>query len=144
MVVVTPSTDESWVEAMGVLQQRGVKLAAILLEPDTFGSSETSLGVFASLAAIDVFTYMVQQSDDLLTSRSGRRRPAKPSSRARQRRESAGCVTPTGIRSSSAANGARRRRRALTGDRAVGRLADAADHRVVFMSVVHSVEAPTG
>jgi hypothetical protein len=66
IVVITPSTDESWVEAMGVLQQRGVKLAAILLEPNTFGSSESSLGVFASLAAMDVFTYMVQRSDDLL------------------------------------------------------------------------------
>ncbi|HEY7802087.1 MAG TPA: DUF58 domain-containing protein [Dehalococcoidia bacterium] len=66
VVVITPSTDESWVEAMGVLQQRGVKLAAILLEPNTFGSSESSLGIFASLAAMDVFTYMVQRSDDLL------------------------------------------------------------------------------
>ncbi len=66
VVVVTPSTDESWVEGLGVLQQRGVKLAAILLEPNTFGSSESSLGVFASLAASDVFTYMVKRSDDLL------------------------------------------------------------------------------
>ncbi len=67
VVVITPSTHESWVEAMGMLQQRGVKLAAILLEPSTFGAGEGSLGVFASLAAIDVFTYMVQRSDDLLT-----------------------------------------------------------------------------
>jgi uncharacterized protein (DUF58 family) len=67
VVVITPSTDESWVEAMASLQQRGVKLAAILLEPSTFGASESSLGVFASLAAIDIFTYMVQRDDDLLT-----------------------------------------------------------------------------
>ena len=66
VVVITPSTDDRWVESMGVLQQRGVKLAAILLEPSTFGSTESSLGVFASLAAMDVFTYMVQSSDDLL------------------------------------------------------------------------------
>ena len=67
VVVITPSTDETWVEGLGVLQQRGVKLAAILMEPSTFGSTESSLGVFASLAASDVFTYMVKRSDDLLT-----------------------------------------------------------------------------
>ena len=67
VVVITPSTDEAWVEGLGVLQQRGVKLAAILIEPSTFGSTESSLGVFASLAASDVFTYMVKRSDDLLT-----------------------------------------------------------------------------
>jgi uncharacterized protein (DUF58 family) len=66
VVVITPSTDEGWVEGLGVLQQRGVKLAAILLEPSTFGSTESSLSVFASLAASDVFTYMVKRSDDLL------------------------------------------------------------------------------
>ena len=67
VVVITPSTDEAWVEGLGVLQQRGVKLAAILIEPSTFGSTESSLGVFASLAASDVYTYMVKRSDDLLT-----------------------------------------------------------------------------
>ena len=66
LVVITPSTDETWVESMSVLQQRGVKLSAILIEPSTFGGSDSSLGVFASLAAIDVFTYMVQRDDDLL------------------------------------------------------------------------------
>ncbi|HZP55987.1 MAG TPA: DUF58 domain-containing protein [Dehalococcoidia bacterium] len=66
VVVITPSTDEAWVEGLGALQQRGVKLAAILLEAGTFGAAESSLGVFASLAGIDVFTYMVKRSDDLL------------------------------------------------------------------------------
>jgi uncharacterized protein (DUF58 family) len=66
LVVITPSTDETWVESMSVLQQRGVKLSAILIEPSTFGGRDSSLGVFASLAAIDVFTYMVQRDDDLL------------------------------------------------------------------------------
>ncbi|MBF6601136.1 MAG: DUF58 domain-containing protein [Dehalococcoidia bacterium] len=77
VVVITPSTDEAWVEAMGVLQQRGVKLAAILLEPSTFGSTASSLGVFASLAAIDVFTYMVQRSDDLLAALGAAPPPAE-------------------------------------------------------------------
>lgn len=64
-IVVTPSTDEAWVAALGALQARGVKVAAIIIEPSTFGGSEGSLGVFASLAATDVFTYMVKRADDI-------------------------------------------------------------------------------
>jgi uncharacterized protein (DUF58 family) len=67
LVVVTPSTDESWIAALAMLQSRGVKVAAIVLEPSTFGSAESSLGVFASLAAGDVFSYMVKHADDLQT-----------------------------------------------------------------------------
>lgn len=65
LVVVTPSTDDSWVASMAMLQSRGVKAAAIVLEPSTFGGDESSLGVFASLAAADVFSYMVKHADDL-------------------------------------------------------------------------------
>jgi len=65
VVVITPSTDEAWVGGLGALQQRGVKVAAILLEPSTFGGEESSLGVFASLAASDVYTYLVKRTDDL-------------------------------------------------------------------------------
>jgi uncharacterized protein (DUF58 family) len=67
VVVITPSTDESWVASLAMLHSRGVKVAAIVLEPSTFGESESSLGVFASLAASDVFTYMVKHADDLQT-----------------------------------------------------------------------------
>jgi hypothetical protein len=42
-----------------------VKVAAILLEPSTFGGEDSSLGVFASLAASDVYTYLVKRDDDL-------------------------------------------------------------------------------
>lgn len=65
VVVITPSTDEAWVAALGMLHGRGVKVAAIVLEPSTFGGAESSLGVFASLAASDVFSYMVKHADDL-------------------------------------------------------------------------------
>ena len=68
VVVITPSTDERWVAALGLLHGRGVKVAAIVLEPSTFGGTESSLGVFASLAASDVFTYMVKRDDDLQSS----------------------------------------------------------------------------
>jgi uncharacterized protein (DUF58 family) len=67
VVVITPSTDERWVAALGLLHGRGVKVAAIVLEPSTFGAAGSSLGVFASLAASDVYTYMVKHADDLQT-----------------------------------------------------------------------------
>ena len=73
VLVVTPSTDEAWVESLQSLAQRGVKLAAILLEPDTFvpagepsaGPGRGSLLVFGALAASDIYTYLVKRSDDL-------------------------------------------------------------------------------
>jgi uncharacterized protein (DUF58 family) len=65
VVVITPSTDEAWVGSLAMLQSRGVKAAAIVLEPSTFGGAESSLGVFASLAAADLFSYMVKHADDL-------------------------------------------------------------------------------
>jgi uncharacterized protein (DUF58 family) len=65
VVVVTPSTDESWVLGLQSLAQRGVKVAAILLEPSTFGSADNSLLVFGTLAASDIYTYLVKRSDDL-------------------------------------------------------------------------------
>jgi uncharacterized protein (DUF58 family) len=67
VVVITPSTDEVWVASLAMLHARGVKIAAIVLEPSTFGGDESSLGVFASLAASDVFSYMVKHADDLQT-----------------------------------------------------------------------------
>jgi uncharacterized protein (DUF58 family) len=67
VVVITPSTDERWVAGLGALQQRGVKVAAILLEPSTFGGDQSALEIFASLASNDVFTYIVKRSDDLQT-----------------------------------------------------------------------------
>ena len=67
IVVVTPSTEESWVAALAALQARGVKVAAIVMEPSTFGAAASSLEVFASLAVGDVATYMVKRGDELAT-----------------------------------------------------------------------------
>lgn len=68
VVVITPSASDEWVSTMQFLAERGVKVAAVLLEPSTFGGSENSLMVFGALAASDVYTYLVRRSDDLVTS----------------------------------------------------------------------------
>jgi uncharacterized protein (DUF58 family) len=67
IVVITPSTSEDWVASLQFVAQRGVKVAAVLLEPSTFGGSETSLMVFGALAAAEIFSYIVKSSDNLLT-----------------------------------------------------------------------------
>jgi uncharacterized protein (DUF58 family) len=68
VVVITPSTSEEWVSMLQFVSERGVKVAAVLLEPSTFGGSENSLMVFGTLAASDIYTYLVRRSDDLITS----------------------------------------------------------------------------
>jgi uncharacterized protein (DUF58 family) len=68
VVVITPSTNEDWVASLQFISERGVKVAAILIEADTFGGEDGSLMVFGALAAAEVYTYMVKKSDDLITS----------------------------------------------------------------------------
>jgi uncharacterized protein (DUF58 family) len=68
VVVITPSTSEDWVGSLQFIAEQGVKVAAVLIEPSTFGGSENSLMVFGALAASDVYTYLVRNEDDLITS----------------------------------------------------------------------------
>ena len=67
VVVITPSTSDDWVSALQFVSERGVKVAAVLLEASTFGDSESSLQVFGSLAASDIYTYLVRRSEDLIS-----------------------------------------------------------------------------
>ena len=64
VIVVTPSTDEEWPLTLMALQSRGVKVATVLLEAETWGAPESSLNVYGSLAAGGVYTYTVKRSDD--------------------------------------------------------------------------------
>jgi uncharacterized protein (DUF58 family) len=65
VVVITPSTEEDWVSSLQFIAQRGVKVATVLLDAATFGSTKNSLMVFGALAAGDIYTYVVRKSDDL-------------------------------------------------------------------------------
>jgi len=65
VIAITPSADESWVVSLQLLGGRGVKRAAVLLEPRTFGGEESALLVYSALAAAGVLTYLVKRSDDL-------------------------------------------------------------------------------
>jgi uncharacterized protein (DUF58 family) len=65
LIAITPSTDESWVASLQMLQGRGVKLAAVLLEPRTFGGDGSALLVYTALAAAGVMTYLVKRQDEI-------------------------------------------------------------------------------
>lgn len=66
VIVVTPSPRDDWALALVSLAARGVKVAAVLLEGETFGSEESSLDVYGSLAAAGIYTYTVRRQDDLV------------------------------------------------------------------------------
>jgi uncharacterized protein (DUF58 family) len=65
VIVITPSLDETWVGSLQLLTSRGVKIAAVVMEPSTFGGQGTALLLFGALAAADIPTYLVKSSDDL-------------------------------------------------------------------------------
>lgn len=65
LVVITASTDDRIVAALGMLLARGVKAVAIVIEPSTFGAPESSLLLVSGLAAINVPTYLLKRGDDI-------------------------------------------------------------------------------
>lgn len=65
VVVVSPSTDERWVQAVMELIARHARVVAVVVEPSTFGASESSLMVVSDLAAVGVPTYLVKYGDDI-------------------------------------------------------------------------------
>jgi uncharacterized protein (DUF58 family) len=72
VVVVTPSADEGWAMTLMSLAGRGVKVAAVLLEAETWGAPRSSLDVYGTLAAGGIYTYTVKRSDDLPRALGGR------------------------------------------------------------------------
>jgi uncharacterized protein (DUF58 family) len=65
VVVVTPSPLQDWALTLMSLAGRGVKVAAVILEADTFGGTTSSLDVYGTLAAGGIYAYTVKRNDDL-------------------------------------------------------------------------------
>ncbi len=65
LVVVTPSTREGWGEVAHRLSHRGVRVIAVLVDSESFGGRPGVRRVAATLAAINVPTYVVRRGDDL-------------------------------------------------------------------------------
>jgi uncharacterized protein (DUF58 family) len=65
VVVVTASARDDWSLTLMSLAGRGVKVAAVLLEADTFGAAESPLGVYSTLASGGIYAYTVKQQDEI-------------------------------------------------------------------------------
>lgn len=65
VLVITPSTSEDWPLTLISLAGRGVKVAAILIEANTFGDAPSPLDVYGTLASGGIHTLTVKRRDDL-------------------------------------------------------------------------------
>lgn len=65
VIVVTSSMFDPWVPIMRDYRRRGAHSVAVLVEASTFGDAPSSLGVFSSLAASNVPTYLVKNGDPI-------------------------------------------------------------------------------
>src|SRR5207248_9350812 len=65
VVIITPTTDESWVPQCRALANRGVFTSTVLLEANTFGPAPTSILLVASLAAASIPTYLIKCGEPL-------------------------------------------------------------------------------
>lgn len=81
VVVVTPSADDGWVEALAEIAARRVRASAILVEAATFGPAPSSLLAVGGLAAAAIPAHLVKYGDDLALALTAAARGASPRSR---------------------------------------------------------------
>ena len=65
VVAITPSTDEDWVGALQPIVQGGGRAEAVILEPGSFGASESALLPFGILVASGIHNCIVRCGDAL-------------------------------------------------------------------------------
>lgn len=65
LLVVTASTDETWVHQLQHLIRRGARVAVVLIEGSTFGPGKDSLQVVSALLATGVQTYLVKRGGSI-------------------------------------------------------------------------------
>ncbi len=65
LVLVTASTESSWLPPVQSLVQRGVRVAVVLVDAGTFGGEDSPLLLYGELTASDILTYVAAQGDDL-------------------------------------------------------------------------------
>jgi uncharacterized protein (DUF58 family) len=78
VVIITPSTDERWVQSVIQLVARNIRCVAATIEPSTFDGSDSSLMVVSDLAAVGVPTYLVKHGDDINTALSSQGQTLQP------------------------------------------------------------------
>jgi uncharacterized protein (DUF58 family) len=72
VVVITPSTRETWVAAAQRLLRRGLRVIAVLVDVESFGGRPGSQNIEALLATMGIPVYRVANGDDLSAALSQR------------------------------------------------------------------------
>lgn len=65
LLIVTASTDETWVHQLQHLIRRGARAAVILVEPTTFGAPQSPLLTVSALAASGVTSFLVKKAPSM-------------------------------------------------------------------------------
>ncbi len=73
LIVVTPSTRDGWITAAHHLLQRGLRVIAVLTDPESFGGRPGMRQLALRLGVLSIPTYIVRQGDDLQLALSRRR-----------------------------------------------------------------------
>jgi len=79
LLIVTSSTDESWVRQLQHLMRRGARVAAVVVEASTFGGGHDALQVISALLATGMPTSLVKKGGSI-SQALGADLPAAPSS----------------------------------------------------------------
>jgi uncharacterized protein (DUF58 family) len=70
-IVITPALYERWVAALTEIAQRGVQVAAVLIEPETFGQEPSSLLIVSALAAAGIPAHLVKYGEPVARAFAG-------------------------------------------------------------------------
>jgi hypothetical protein len=65
VVLVTPSTRDGWLATAHAYVQRGLRLAAVLIDAQSFGGRPGIRENATRLTYLGITTYLVRQGDDL-------------------------------------------------------------------------------
>lgn len=65
LIVVTPTTREEWATAARQLVRRGLRIVTVLVNPQSFGGSQSALTLASLLQANNMVSYEINNGDDL-------------------------------------------------------------------------------
>ncbi len=71
VMVITPALDERWVAALIEIAQRGVQVAVVLVEPETFAQEPSSLLIVSALAAGGIPAHLVKYGEPIARAFAG-------------------------------------------------------------------------
>lgn len=84
LVLITSSLDRSWMAAARDLMRRGVRIVAVVVDPQSFGGSGDAAEILGELQASSIPAYLVRNGDDLSKALSRQQAPMRrPVSSAR-------------------------------------------------------------